>query len=262
MLSTKQAPCEILNEAWRKHKKDENTLITLHPDTIWILFANGKLTCRISSGLKQTELTNPSIDCEWIPTRSFNRVSSYLVNDYVEGAVVLAIQTKSPEIVDQLLQSSLLDDFTVRKVVPAINQGMDDHMYYVPNSLSFHKRGYLAKRKTDRNRIDKTRTGLEQIGETRTNGQEKSENSRTGVKFLKPGKITGETRKLSTRFGKPSCCGANKEEPMDEDLVESPQSKKEETRPLRPKLSRQLGVDTVDGEKKEEYSLRKNKLRK
>ena len=145
LLSTKTKPCEILTKACRQTGIEESTFVKVHPDTIWVLFSAGKLTCRISSGLKQTELANSTIECEWVPTKSFNKVSSYLVNDSTDGAIAKAILTRDPRIVDQLMQNGLLDEYTLRKLAPVIHQDRVDHLYNVPHLTSFYQKGPLAE---------------------------------------------------------------------------------------------------------------------
>ena len=134
-----------MTKACRQTGIEESTLVKVHPDTIWVPFSAGKLTCRISSGLKQTELANSTIHCEWVPAKSFNRVSSYLVNDSTDGAIAKAILTRDPRIVDQLMQNGLLDEYTLRKLAPVIHQDRDDHLYNVPHLTSFYQKGPLPE---------------------------------------------------------------------------------------------------------------------
>ena len=266
ILSTKSKPCEIMIRACRNLNMDENMLYRLHPETVWILLSNGKLTCRISSGLKQTELTNPAVNCEWIPTRSFNKISSYSVNDGIEGAVAIAIQTRNPEIVDKLMQGSFLDDFTMKKLAPVIHSGKDDHLASLPNVVPFHKRGSLAEAMTvkqeDRNK-SKTRNQLIEQGNDRNHFENTgSEESRFPVQRLD--KILKEMISKNSSSRDNNTSGNSDMEPSHTKDAEAKVAidRVDRDHQSRPKLQRLHGIDTVDIPARKEYSLRKNKNRK
>lgn len=263
LLSTRTKPCEILTKACRRTGIEESTLVKLHPDTIWVLLSAGKLTCRISSGLKQTELANSTIDCEWVPTKSFNRVSSYLVNDSTDGAIAKAILTRNPRIVDQLMQNGLLDEYTLRKLAPVIHQDRDDHLYNVPHLTSFYQRGPLAEIMKDK----KFTGGQRNLQEPQIESQSTNLGQPWNTGKKKGGYLDLKIEELEKEARVPKqiiklCCNQNKEEKREKVRTKNLLKRTEEKGQVRPKLVRLHGIDTVDGSTRKAYTLRKTKHRK